>query len=93
MPEVPSQVPRMHIAVAPRTNPVPGQIKVTLSSAMRIKLHSHKHLTGVTIAETVQEALEVYFQEAHARANEAAETPSTPEWIDAAASRARGDTP
>lgn len=73
MPEVPMQNPRMHIALAPRTSPVPGQIKVTLSSEMRIKLHSHKLLTGVTIAETVQSALELYFQRAYARPSEPSE--------------------
>lgn len=65
----------MHIATR-RSEPLPGQIKVTLSGNMRIKLHSHKLLNGVTIAETVQAALEMYFQETYGGVADAAAFPA-----------------
>lgn len=64
---------RMEI-VTPRLAGHPKEIKVRLSQEMCVRLHSRKILDGVTIAETVAEALESYFAQLQARAAEQGKT-------------------
>lgn len=53
----------MMIRDTPRDLEEPKTLKVTLPTKLHLQLHQLKILSGQNISDTVEEALEVYFEE------------------------------
>lgn len=56
----------MRIKNADKDLSEPKTLKVSLPARLHLKLHSLKILSGTTISDTVEEALDEYFEERNA---------------------------